>query len=103
MTRVIFSPKRQGETVTVEFDFISSLAAGETISAPAVTASVYTGVDASPGAILSGAAAVSGTKATQSVTAGVVGVIYQLLCVVSTSLGQVLELAGYYAIEPDLP
>lgn len=103
MSRIVLKPKLLGATVSVAFDFISDLAAGETISSPVVTATVYSGVDASPSSILSGGASVSGTKASQLVKAGVVGTIYELLCRVTTSLGQTLNIAAYLAVTPDLP
>ena len=102
MTTVVFDPKLSGETRTLTFDFISSLAAGETLSTQSVTASVYSGVDATPAAIISGSASASGTKVTQKITAGTVGVIYKLLCTVTTSAGQTLQLAGFLAIIPDV-
>ncbi len=100
-----FQPKRQGETCfpSQPFDFISVLAAGETISTQVVTASVYSGVDPNPSALISGAAAVQNTtQVWQLFTQGVVGVIYELLCRITTSLGQTLELAAFMAVIPDL-
>ena len=41
-------------------------------------------------------------KSSSSSTAGVLGVIYELLCIVTTSLGQTLEISAYLAIIPDL-
>lgn len=84
------------------FPFISQLAIGETISTQAVVATVYTGVDVTPSAIVSGSAAASGTDVTQTITAGVAGVIYKLVCTITTSLGQTLQLPGYLAVAPDL-
>jgi hypothetical protein len=106
MNRVAIPTKRQGETVfcpPTGFNFISNLAAGETIATQVVTASVYTGVDANPANIISGAASVSGTSVMQLITGGVLGVIYELLCTITTSAGQTLEMAGYLAVIPDLP
>lgn len=99
MARIQFAPKLSGSTEQEIFDFISRLAIGETISSATVTASVYTGVDASPSAILSGSASISGTQVTQMVTAGVVGVIYQLSCAATTSAGKILLLQGLLAVE----
>ncbi len=100
-----FNPKHQGETCypSQPFDFISVLAASETISTQVVTASVYSGVDANPSAIISGAAAVQNTtQVWQLFTAGVVGVIYELLCTITTSLGQTLSISAFMAVVPDL-
>lgn len=102
--RVILNNKLQGETALVFFDFTSKLSAGETVSTQVVTATVDRGTDAAPSSIISGAAApVSGGLVQQKITAGVVGVIYDLLCTITTSAGQTLQLAGYLAITPNLP
>lgn len=102
MNRLIFPPKRQGETANYEFDFLSSLAIGETISTQSVAASVFTGVDASPSSIISGSATASGSIVTQKLTAGVVGVVYTLICTITTSASQTLQLAAYLYVEPTL-
>lgn len=97
----MFDPKYQGETITITFPFLGDLAIGETLSSPVVTAAVYSGVDAAPSSLISGSAAVSGTDVTQKLTAGVVGVIYSLLCTVDTSNGQVLQMTGFMTVLPD--
>ncbi len=106
MSRQIINNKLAGETCFVNppFDFISRLAVGETILSQSVTASVWSGVDPSPSALISGVASViNGTQVQQLLTAGVLGVIYELLCKVTTSLGQNLEISAYLAIIPELP
>lgn len=100
--RVEFSGKLLGETVILPFDFTSRLAAAETISTKVVTATVYSGTDSSPSSIINGSATSSGQIASQSITAGTLGVVYELLCTITTSLGQTLQLSGYLAIVPDL-
>jgi hypothetical protein len=98
-------PKRQGETCygSSPFDFISALAPAETITFQVVTATVYSGNDPTPAAIISGAASlINVTQVEQLFTGGVVGVIYDLLCRVTTNIGQTLEQAAYLAIIPDL-
>jgi hypothetical protein len=97
-------PKRQGETCfgSSPFDFTSSLAVGEVISTQVVTATVYSGNDPSPSSLISGAAAVQNvTQVIQLFTAGVVGVIYSLVCKITTSFGQTLEQMAYLAVIPD--
>ena len=101
--RADLPPKRVGSTKTYTFDFTSDLAIGETISTQAVTASVYAGTDATPSAIVSGSASASGTVVSQKITAGVLGVIYKLICAITTSAGQTLQQVGYLAVIPDLP
>jgi hypothetical protein len=95
--------KLASEVKTVTFDFTSMLAAGETISTQSCTATVYSGTDASPSAIISGSATASGAVASQKITGGTVGVIYSLACSITTSAGQTLKLAGFLAVLPDLP
>ena len=99
--RIILDGKLVGETLNETFDFLSRLAIGETISTATVTASVYSGTDAAPSAIVSGSAAISGSKVTQKITAGTLGVVYKLLCVCTTSTSQTLSLAALLAVVPD--
>jgi hypothetical protein len=101
MSRVTLEGKLFSETVTETFDFLSRLAVGETISAAAVAATVYSGTDASPSAILSGSPSISGSKVTQKITAGTLGVVYKLMCTVTTSTSQLLVLAAFLVIVPD--
>lgn len=100
--RVELQPKLVGATQTYQFDFASLLAQGETISTQTVAATVYSGTDASPSSIISGSATASGTIVSQKITAGTLGVIYQLKCTITTSASQTLVLTGYLAIIPDL-
>jgi pantothenate kinase type III len=96
-------PKKLGEVVMIPFNFVGDLAPGETISNPTMTATVYTGVDATPANIISSAPTIVGTTVNQTVSAGVEGVVYGLLCQVETSLGQVLEMSAYCAVITVLP
>lgn len=98
MSRVIFEAKLDGETVTEIFDFTSRLAAGETISTAIVSAITFSGTDATPSAIVTGSATISGQKVTQRITAGTEGVTYLLVCTITTSASQTLELSGYLAV-----
>lgn len=102
MSHVVLDPKLSGETRTYKFDFTSSLAVGETLSTQVVTASVYSGIDATPSAIISGVATASGAIVSQVITAGTVGVLYTLLCSVTTSAGQTLVLTGFLAVIPNV-
>lgn len=102
--RLIFNPKVASTTMILnpEFDFISVLEPSETISSATVTASVYTGYDSNPSAILSGAPIVSGTTVKQYVTGGVTGTIYGITCTIRTSLGETMTQSGFLAIDPVL-
>lgn len=106
MSRPQFEPLLDGAVKKVTFDFLGDLAIGETLSTAAVTASVFSGTDASPSSLVSGSASISGTVVTQLLSAlagGVLGVVYELLCTVTTSAGQTLKQAGYLSVVPDLP
>jgi hypothetical protein len=99
-----FPSKKLGETITLPpIDFTAQMAPAETISTQVCTCSVYSGVDGSPGSVISGAATVSGQKVLQNVTGGVVGVVYNILCSITTSLGQTLQIAGYLAVTTNTP
>lgn len=102
MSRVQLPIKQTGESSHAVFDFISRLGVSETISTASVVATVYSGVDALPSAVVSGAAAISGTQVTQLLTAGVAGTIYQLVCTITTSLGQTLSIPAFLAVESGL-
>jgi len=99
--RTTFEAKLLGETVTETFDFTSRLANAETISTAVVTATTYSGTDASPSAIVSGSATISGKKVLQNVTAGTLGVTYLLVATITTSLSQTLQLAAYLVVVPN--
>ena len=102
LTRVDFPPKPVSSTESYTVDFVDSIPAGDSISTQSVVASVYSGADASPSAIISGSATASGTKVTQKVTAGTLGVIYQLTWTVGTTAGLTLKKMGFLAVVPDL-
>ena len=103
MSRADLPAKLQGETATYQFDFSSRLASGEAISTQSCAATVYSGTDASPSSLISGSATASGAIVSQKLTAGTVGVIYEVICTITTSLSQTLQLAGYVAVVQPLP
>lgn len=97
--RSIFNAKISSTNFYAIFDFAQNLAVAETISSASVTATVYSGTDASPSAIISGAATISGTKVTQTITAGTIGVTYILTCVIVTSASQSFVQNGYLTVK----
>lgn len=101
--RQTLAAKYSGETVKYEFDFAGMLASSETISTQVCTATVYSGTDASPSSIISGSATASGSVVTQAITAGTIGVIYEITCTITTSATQTLILTGYLPVVPKLP
>lgn len=102
-SRQDFPAKLLGESRILPFDFISDLGPTETISTQSVTATVWSGTDASPSSMISGAATASGTIVSQKIIGGVVGVVYYLLCTITTSLGQTLQSAGFLAVITNVP
>ena len=103
MNRVEILPKLPGETVPRMVDFISKLPLGVTISAAVVTASVFSGNDLNPSAIVSGAASINGTQVTQKITAGVAGATYQLIYQATGSDGNTYQLWGFFTVLPGNP
>lgn len=89
-----------GEIAPATFDFTASMAATETISTQVVAASVYSGVDANPSALISGAATASGKTVSQVLAPAISGNIYQLVCTITTSLGKTLKQSSYLAVVP---
>lgn len=101
MTRLILEGKHSGETRTIKADFISDLAAGETISSASVTCTLYSGTDASPSSLISGSASISGSEVSQKITGGTEGNVYKLSFSAVTSTSQTLKRLGFFAIIPD--
>jgi hypothetical protein len=85
------SPKDPAEKVVLTFDFTSELITGETLTGiPTVSFFVSQGVDASPGAMLNGAATIDATSklVLQPVQAGLAGVDYVFKVSSTTSNAQ---------------
>lgn len=102
--RVILPAVRVGEQPSLPFDFISGLLTpNETVVSASTTATLNSGTDTNPQAVIAGAATAAGSIAYQTVKPTIVGNVYNLVCVATTSAGQTLELAGYLAVEPVLP
>lgn len=102
MSKVILGAKRATESRNEVFDFASLIASGETLSTAVTTATVHSGTDSSPSAVISGSASISGTKVTQKLIAGTLGVTYLITCTVTTSAGQTLVLEGFLPIVPGM-
>lgn len=83
-----FDWKDPTEAVVLTFDFTNDLAAGETLTGAITTqVTVYFGTDASPSALLNGAASYAGgnTKVQVPVHAGLEGVHYQVKVICATT------------------
>lgn len=94
--------KKVADDGRMPFDFTGLVGLTETLSAPSVTAVVYSGVDPTPQNIVSGAAVVSGKIVTQLIIDGIAGCIYEITCGVNTSLGQRLNISSYLAVVPNV-
>jgi len=94
MTNASFPIKDAAASRVFSFNFQDQLAVGETISSATVTAAVYSGTDASPSSLISGAASVSGATVSQVIAAGTAGVTYVLTCTAITSLSHTIASAG---------
>lgn len=91
--RQIGPGKYSGEVKDYSFYFLSLLGPTETISSATCSATVFSGNDPTPGNIISGGTAISGPIASQAITGGVVGTIYDVVCTAVTSLGQTLSIS----------
>lgn len=103
MSRVIVPSKKAAETRTYTFDFISSLAPGETITSAAATVTPYSGTDTLNGAsaMLSGAASIiNGRYIKQAIVGGFPGNIYLLAAFATCSNGAVYQISALLAILP---
>jgi hypothetical protein len=97
--KVVLPTKIFSETVIYrQFDFISLLYVGETITSATASAFLYSGSDPSPGSIISGSATVSGTVVSQMLTGGRPGTIYIVTVAAQTNIGETIELSGYLAV-----
>ena len=87
---VVFSypVKFVAEQVTVTFDVAGELTDTESIVSAVFTASVFTGVDANPSAIISGSSQIFGSEVRQLIIGGQPDAVYNLLCTITTSNGQ---------------
>jgi len=101
MGRTVANVKLAGETYSQVFNFLSRLAIGETISSASTVSTVYSGTDASPSAFLAGSPSISGAEVTQVLTAGTLGVTYQVVVSAVTSASQTLQQTALVTVVPD--
>jgi hypothetical protein len=92
------APKLPGEGLDLTLDYSQLLQSGETISTCPWTCEVYEGVDANPGAMVSGASGISGSKVTQHVVGGLSGVTYLFTAMATTNQGRILAGQGILAV-----
>ena len=99
-TRVILDPKRVAESISPSFDFTAKCVAGDVLSSPMVSVSVWSGLDLNPSAVYGASAPITGLVVNPRLLAGVAGVIYLVRVVVTASLSGILELDGLLAVLP---
>lgn len=86
--------KDPAEAFPVSFDFGDALIGAESISAVEIAVSTRSGTDATPAAILDGAAVQDGAEVVQRIQGGVDGASYLVRCEATTSTGRVLVVAA---------
>jgi hypothetical protein len=101
--RSIMQSKKAGETITYQFNFQASLAANETIIGSTSQCKVYQGIDPLPELLLQNNPNPIGVIVYQTITGGIVGVVYEIVVTITTSLNNIIEQTGALAIEADLP
>jgi hypothetical protein len=105
MNRIELPTKTPETTIILPrngWDFSAYLLQGETIVNVVAQSSVYSGSDPFANEVIFSATP-SGTVAIVTLTAGSPGVIYLIQVTVTTTASQVLSLAGYLAVTPELP
>lgn len=93
-----WSPKLPASTEFFTLDFERQLSASDSLTGCTCTITVLSGTDPSAASMVSGAAVISGTNATQKVTGGVSGCLYQLAFAATTALGETLDAVGTFSV-----
>lgn len=95
---VILPSKVVDDTIDITVDSSFLMATGEAATTAVVTATVFSGVDASPSSIVNGSATVSVNRVTQSITGGEPGVLYLLRFTIDTNQGNTYLLLAKLAV-----
>lgn len=98
MPKVTFPQKNPADTLPLVFDFSSYLPTSVTVSSAVTSATVYSGTDASPTALISGSPTVSSPTVTQNTIGGVEGVTYIVSCSATLSNAAIITLQGYLSV-----
>ena len=104
-----WEPKTASEVVVRYADFTDELnvAGGEHLTSVVVAATVYSGNDPAPAAIVSGSQIIDNSAGVESVVAvtlqaGGVGTLYQCVVTGTSSLGQQITKTAVLAVKPPL-
>lgn len=104
MNQLIFPTKAIGETQVYTVNFSDRLLFGENINGAATSAFVFAGNDPTPTNILSGSPTFTANTMSQVITAGVAGVIYTVVFLVTgTSSHNYIKVAQLSVIDPSAP
>jgi hypothetical protein len=101
--QVMWEPKLQGETVLRYADFTDELASGESVTGYSASVSVWSGNDPSPSQIVKSVSLQNNTAGIAAVVAvslqaGVLGTIYSLLIIATTSLANTIQKSATLAV-----
>ncbi|MBT9145967.1 MAG: hypothetical protein DDT42_01846 [candidate division WS2 bacterium] len=94
--------KLVAERIRIEFNFLSKLGLGETITSWRVEVSVQSGLDPSPNNLIAPRRFLEGPIAFQWIKDGLPGVIYRLVAIATGSTGRVYKLERVLAVLPSL-
>lgn len=100
MATFILPSKLVAERITVHFPFQAELDVLEVISTWEVEVRVLVGVDPEPEDMLYEVAELDGQDVTQQIRRGLPGVIYSLICTITTSFGQTVQHTAKLAVLP---
>lgn len=102
MNQLIFPAKAIGETQPYVVNFSDRLQFGESINGAAVAVSVFSGTDPSPSSMISGTASYDANgNVTQVLTGGLVGVIYNIVFIVTGTGSHNYVKVGQLAVVSD--
>jgi hypothetical protein len=100
MRRLLMPPKAVSEIRRDSIDFGPDLDAGQVISSPTVSVSVYSGIDVAP---LVCTPSISGNAVLVVTSGGTSGVVYQVRVNVVATSGLSLVITYLLVVIPDLP
>ena len=86
-----YDPKDPVEEINYAVDFASLLQNGETVITATATIRVISGTDANAASMLSGSVTVSGSQTITKIIGGVVGCVYRVAFIATTSTSQKIK------------
>lgn len=100
--RVVFSPKRQRDTVIVQMDFAAYIGAGNSIYQVGSYQELESGVDYNFPSMTIESPQVNGTIVSYVIAGGVIGNTHKLSFFVNDGQLQNIQMVGYITIIPDI-